>query len=217
MTLREVLASDIAQKEKSPQALFSRHPNSSQQNPLTRTSSQALADFSNDPHMTITVLHRLLANYSDGLGRLAPHHHPLRVLSVLDICRERAASAHEIIERSGFSQSSISILLGELREAGVVEAVGPPKRFGQCFKLTENGQKQLSELEALEKTVSAVPASLPDQVAQETTSRNLEVHDPDLDDGPEKDMTAIYKAVKKRFPDVVKDYKKRRPKVNGEH
>lgn len=108
--------------------------------------------------MTITVLHRLFANYHEGLGKLSPRH-LLRVLTLLDICRQRAATAHEIIERSGFSQSSISILLAELRKAGLIEGVEPPKRFGQRFELTANARKQLPDLEdALDKNYLRSPA-----------------------------------------------------------
>jgi hypothetical protein len=104
MTLPQSLNSVIPQKESRRNLYFGAHPTSSQQNPSNSTNCE-LRDSINDLHMTITDLQRLFANYLEDLGRLSPGHHPLRVLRLLEICRERPATQHEIIEHSGFSQS----------------------------------------------------------------------------------------------------------------
>ena len=125
------------------------------------------------PIMTITMLQQLFTVYYQRLGKLLPDYHPLRVLTVLDICQKGPATREEIIESSGISQSSIFRLVEKLRKAGVVEAVEQDKRFEQHFALTENERKRLSEFEkVLGKAISAVSSEErpPDQAARQSPS-----------------------------------------------
>jgi hypothetical protein len=112
----------------------------------------------------------------------------------------------------------ISILLADLLKAGAIQAVGsrPPKRFGQRFELTKKGREQLLEMD---NAISDLRSgqSLPDQVAQETTSKKSEAQDPASDDGVETGIERVHKVCSELFPDRVKRYKDRLPKVNRRH
>ena len=169
------------------------------------------------PIMTITVLQQLFTIYYQRLGKLLPDYHPLRVLTVLDICRKGPATREEIIERSGISQSSIFRLVEKLRKAGVVEAVEQDKRFEQHFALTENERKRLSELEkVLGKAISAVSSEErpPDQAARQSPSAESVVQDAVSKDGPRIGTASVYEVYDALDPDKIKRYKERRPKAD---
>ena len=168
--------------------------------------------------MNITDLQRILTNSYESLGRLLPDQKPFRVLTVLELCRERAATKQELIERSGFSQSSISILVTKLCAAGAVEIDDPLKRFEQQFKITEKGRSQLLELEdALNKAILAVQPkeSLPDSVAQPPGPKESGTQDPPSKHELEPGATEIWKAMCRLYPAVIDVYEERRLKVSS--
>ena len=163
--------------------------------------------------MTITALQQLFAIYYEGIGKLIPDYHPLRVLTVLDICRKYPATREELIERSGISQSSIFKLVEKLGKKGLVQPVGPDKRFGQPFAITEDGSSQLSAMEeSLDIVLSAIrkTPSLPNNADGATRSETSQKQGSAAPDALEPGTTEIYKAYSKLYSGRVKDFDDRR-------
>lgn len=120
------------------------------------------------------------------------------------IYSQSATTERQVIERSGLSQATVSRLIKKLRDTGLIEVVEPLKRFGQLYRLTDAGRKQLFALErALDNSLSLekrtlVPASVPSEEAQRA--------EPRAQISASEKVEPIYKAMQERDKERVDSF-----------
>ena len=170
--------------------------------------------------MDLAVLEQMFEMYNEYVEEMCSEDfkrrslgiNPAQVIAVLRVCMEGVSSQREAALRLHMKQPAVNKWLEKFCEAGLIECGSRQKDGSKGVRLTPAGCELVAKLESLTDKFLAppqAPSTSPENPSKRLTEQE-DIGEPDLENGKGERIYQRYKAM---YPDRVRKYWKRKPKV----